>query len=370
GAMRSSIDEMARFVQFMLNRGQVGESQVITDSLFDRLARPLSSLAAQSGIEYGYSFGVGPAHRNGAIWFGHGGAVPGFLSDYRYNPDADIGYVLLQNQFGIILYSDLYDTIQAALAPLVDSVEPPPAAALTTEQLETYCGYYLPRSPRLQISAFGELLAGGLTVLTENDTLYTQGFMEDKDPLIPVSGNLFRRPGHPQASRVFATTPDGRMVYASQGFYYERTAFWKTLIHRILVFGAVILMLSSMAYALVWVPVHLYKRFTHNENRSKYLSMRVVPLLAVLSLILGIMPLSDSTLIEFGSFTLSTAIFFVSTLLFAGFSTLSVYTSYRSFFKPVKTVARVYAVLLSTACFGMTLYLGYWDVIGLRLWAY
>ena len=98
--------------------------------------------------------------------------------------------------------------------------------------------------------------------------------------------------------------------------------------------------------------------------------MRLVPLLAVVSLILGTIKIGDQTILEFGQMTMLNMIFFLSTLLFAGLSTLSLVTTYWSFRKSVKITARIYAVLLSAACFGMTLYLGYYGVIGLMLWAY
>jgi len=369
GAVFSSIREMALFVKFLLNRGAVGDTQIISEGLFDRIGRPTTTLAARSGLESGYSFGIGTRNEGGAKWFGHSGAVPGFLAEYFYNPDSGLGFVVLQNRFGIYFSSDVFDRVWDYAKSRVDSISLPPES-ISCKQLESYFGYYEPRNPRLQLVGFIEILAGGTTILCENDTLYTQGFMEDKTPLLPVSKDLFRRSRHPEATRVFAKTPDGGMVYASQGSYYERTSILKTYLYRTLVFGALIIMMSSFAYALFWVPVHIYKKLKHRDNRCKYHSMRLVPLLAVLSLIAGIAKMSDQTMLEFGQLTALNVTFFVSTLLFAVLSTLSMYTTYRSFYKPVKTVARVYAVLLSSACFGMVLYLGYWGVIGLRLWSY
>ncbi len=98
--------------------------------------------------------------------------------------------------------------------------------------------------------------------------------------------------------------------------------------------------------------------------------MRVVPLLAVLSLVVGMAKMGDQTMLEFGMLTTLNVVFYVSTLLFAALSIFSLYTTFRSFSKPVKAIARVYAILLSLSCFGMTLYLGYWGVIGLKLWSY
>lgn len=370
GALNSSIKEMALFIQFMLNRGAVGQERIISDSLFDRIGKPTTTLAAKAGLESGYSFGIGTSYRGGAKWYSHGGAVPGFLAQYSYNLDHELGYVVLQNLFDISFYDDMFTRVRNYVNSHVDSTAPTSPVSISTGELEKYCGYYAPRSPRMQLAAFVEILTGGITVLYEHGTLYTQGFMDTKRPLIPVSGNLFRRPSHPEASRVFTKTSDGRMAYASQGSYYERAAIWKTHVYRILVFGALIVMLSSIVYSLFWVPVHIYKKLKRRDNRSKYVSMRLIPLLAVLSLILGVVKMGDQTILELGMLTVLNVVFFASTLLFAGLSTLSLFTSYRSFYKPVKMIARIYAVMLSSACFGMTLYLGYWGLIGLRLWEY
>ncbi len=45
GAMNSSIREMALFIQFMLNRGAVGQVRIISDDLFDKIGKPTTTLA-------------------------------------------------------------------------------------------------------------------------------------------------------------------------------------------------------------------------------------------------------------------------------------------------------------------------------------
>lgn len=372
GAMNSSIREMALFIQFMLNRGAVGQVRIISDDLFDKIGKPTTTLAVRAGLQPGYSFGIGIKYRSGAKWYGHGGAVPGFLAEYAYNLNHGLGFVVLQNSFDLSFDDDVFSHVWRYMNSLVDSVAPPPPTSALARKFEKYCGYYEPRSPRMQLAGSAEILTGGVTILCQNDTLYSQGFMDAKQPLIPVSQNLFRGPTDPEASRVFFKTPDGRMAFASQRSYYERTAIWKTYVYRTLVFGALIIMMSSIAYSLFWIPVHIYKKLMRRDNRSKYLRMRVVPLLDVISLIIGVVTvvIADQTVLELGQRTPANVVFFVSTWLFAGLSVLSLFTSYRSFFRPVKKIARWYAVVLSVACFGMTLYLGSWGLIGLKLWTY
>jgi len=369
GAMNSSVKEMALFVQFLLNRGRVGEKQILSSELLDRAGKPTTTLAAKAGLKAGYSFGVTTRLVHGLKGYGHGGLVPGFYAEYAYNHDCGLGWVVLLNQFGRIIYDDIIDEVESFSVCEVDTTSFP-STQVPEKQLRAYCGYYEPRSPRMKLFAFMEILFAGTKILFENDMLYQKDFMGDKKPLIPVSENLFRKPDEPEASRVFTRTPDGRMVYATRGSYYEKTAGWKSLVYPNLFLGAMIIMLSSVAYAVFWIPLHLFKRRRKVDVRSKYLRMRTVPLLAVLSLLLGIMIVADQTLLEFGQMTVRNVVFFISTLIFAGLSVLSLFTSYRSFFRPVKNTARIYAVILSLTCFGMTIFLGYWGIICLRLWAY
>jgi len=372
GALNSSIKEMALFIRFMLNRGAVGEEQIISESLFDKIGKPTTTLAARAGLHSGYSFGIGTKYRDGTKWYRHGGAVPGFISEYAYNLDHGLGFVVLQNSFDLKFYDDVFTLVWDYMDSLVDSTSPPPPVSLSTSQMNNYCGYYESRNPRMQIAGFAEILTGGVNIFCENDKLYSQGFMDSKRPYIPVSRNLFRRPQDPEATAVFTETSDGKMVLVTQSSYYERTAKWKPIVYRILVFGALIIMMSAIVYSLFWIPAYIYKMLKRKDNRSKYIRMRLIPLFAVLSLVIGITAFifAEPSILELGQKTLANVVFFISTLLFAGLSALSLFTSFKSFFKPVKKLDRIYTVILSLACFGMTLYLYYWGIIGLRLWVY
>jgi hypothetical protein len=371
GALNTSVYEMALFVQCMLNLGRVDDRQVIDSALIGKIGQPTSSLAAQAGLQSGYSFGIGVTSKDTLKWYTHGGIVPGFFADYAYNYDCGVGYVVLINKFDFMVYNDFMELARRYLAcnarPAIA-----PAVAIDGEQLGEYCGYYEPRSPRMQLTAFTEILMSGKTVYRANDTLYEQEFMGEANALIPVAPHLFRRTDEPQATRAFVENADGRMVLATRGSYYEKTAAWKPLLYRTLVFGALLVLISSLVYAVFWLPVHVYKKIRSKGRRSPYLRMRVVPLLAVLALVAGIMVFAsaEQTLLEFGSKTTANVLLYLATLLFAGLSTLSLFTTWRSLTKPVTKTARVYAVLLTSACFGMTLYLGYWGIIGLKMWAY
>ncbi len=372
GALNASIKEMALFIQFMLNRGSVDGEPIISEELFSKIGKPESTLAAGAGLESGCSFGIGTRYRTRAKWYGHGGAVPGFLAEYAYNLDNGIGYVVVQNLFDTSFYEDIFSEVKDYMDSQVEPVAPPPEASLSESRIKSLCGYYAPRNPRMRLSEFGEILSGGVTILHKDGKLYRKFFMDTPQPYIPVSENLFMRPDDPEATAVFTENPDGNRVLTTQSFYYEKAPKWKVVVYRIFVFGGIIIMMSAIVYSLFWVPVYLYKLLRRKKSRPMYVRMRVIPLFAVLSLVLGmvIFMASGPSMLEIGQKTPANVVLFLSTLVFAGLSALSLYTFFRSFSKPVKKLDRIYTLVLSLACFGMTLYLTYWGVIGLRLWAY
>jgi len=224
----------------------------------------------------------------------------------------------------------------------------------------------------MRLSEFSEILSGGVTIIYKDGQFYRKFFMDTPQPYIPVSEILFRRPDDPEATAVFTENSYGKRILTTQSFYYEKAPKWKTVVYRILVFGALIIMMSAIVYSLFWVPVYLYKLLRRKKSRPTYVRMRVVPLFAVLSLVLGmvIFMVSGPSMLEIGQKTPANVVLFLSTLVFAGLSVLSLFTSFRSFFKPVKKLDRIYTVILSSACFGMAVYLAYWGIIGLRLWVY
>lgn len=160
------------------------------------------------------------------------------------------------------------------------------------------------------------------------------------------------------------------MVLVDRKTYYERTGAWKPYVYRTLVFGAVTLMLTVFLYPLLWVPVHLWRKLFRRQQGVEYLRMRVTPLLAVVSLVLGIVAVGNQTVLELGQLTLKNVVFFGSTLAFAALSMLSLFFALASLRRPVNRAARIYALAVSIACCLVVGYLGYWGLIGLRTWAY
>jgi hypothetical protein len=307
--------------------------------------------------------------QGGFKWYGHSGGGPGFIAKYSYLKEHRLGYVVMSNYFNPQQFQELCKVVQSYLIQGL-TPESKPAIQISNEQLQEYAGYYELKSSRMQLTKFLEILFNGVTITHENNTLYESEFMTDKKVLFGVSENKFRRIDDADASRIFITNSDQSMIYATNGSFYVKAGSWVPYIYRSLFFGALFFMLSAVVYAFIWIPVYLYKKVRKSEKISPYLRMRVVPLIAVLSLVVSIYIVSTQDLINVGQKSFANIAFSVLTLVFGGLSVLSMWIAIKSLFKPIIFFAKLYCLLLSASCFGMTLFLGYWGIIGLRLWAY
>jgi CubicO group peptidase (beta-lactamase class C family) len=373
GALNSSTHDMALFVQFLMNKGRVGEKQLISEELIERMETPTSDWATNAGLRKGYGLGISNTFYRGFKWCGHNGATIGYVCTFAYSRELGKGCVLLTNYYDMDFISGVNEIWHSIQDYIIGENVPqsPVVPDITAEQLRQYVGYYELRNSRQQLVAWMDRMLNGTIISMLNDTLYQKDFVGgEKDVLIPVTEQMFRLSSEPDASKIFFQTPEGHRAYFDEDGYYEKNAAWKPWFYIAIFLLAWILMLSTIPYAIIWVPIDLYKRITKKENRSKYLRLRVTPLLAVLILLYGFVAVSNQSLFDFGQRTFSNIQFFCATLLFAALSFYSLFLAIRSFRKSVKILARVYALVVSLSCVGMTIFFSYWGIIGLRLWAY
>jgi CubicO group peptidase (beta-lactamase class C family) len=373
GSLNSSTRDLALFVQFLLNEGEVGEEQLISEVLIERMETPTSDWATQAGLKKGYGLGISNTFYKGFKWYGHNGATIGYAGAFTYSRELGKGCVLLTNYYDFDFISGVNKILHLLQDYVIGDNIPhsPIVPDIPAEQLRKYVGYYELRNSRQQLVAWVDRMLNGTFIAMLDDTLYQKDFVgEDKRMLIPVTEQTFRSVFEPDASKIFFQTPDGHWAYFDGENYSEKSAAWIPWFYIAIFLMTLVIMFSTIPYAIVWIPIDLYKRITKKGNRSKYLRTRVIPLLAVLILLYGFIAISNQSLIDFGQKTSGNIHLFVATLLFAALSIYSLFLAIIGFWKPVKTLARVYALVVSLSCVGMTIFFSYWGIIGLRLWAY
>ena len=99
GAINLRVDDMKPFLQLLLNSGRHQNKTLLPAKAIHRMEKPETSLAARSGLNYGYGLGNYQWFRDGYLFHGHGGDGDGYLAHYGYNRDKNLAYFVVINAF-------------------------------------------------------------------------------------------------------------------------------------------------------------------------------------------------------------------------------------------------------------------------------
>jgi len=368
GDMKASPGELAKLVQFFLRRGATAEKQLLKPETIARMEYPQTPLSSRNGLRLGYGFANYTEVEGGVVTHGHDGGIDGFISTYRYMPEQDWGYVVLLN--GDFSGKALGDLNKLAIDFLSRDFPKPqlitPAASAV--ELKKFTGFYESRAPRNQLFAFLAELLDNKRVRIKNGQLTLSGMFSQPRPIQFVGKNLFRSEKDPEATIAFFPNSTGKMCLVAAGEggtpYAERiNPLWPYL--RLCLLGScVVLLASSLLYAIVWVLLWLLRQL----KDVKHLSVRATPFFASLTLIASFFCAAKS-LDRLGEFGIWSVLFFLGTIAFAVLSLIALYLAVSVPRAEIHPAIRIHSLLVSLACCTLTIFLSAWRLLALRLWA-
>jgi hypothetical protein len=166
---------------------------------------------------------------------------------------------------------------------------------------------------------------------------------------------------------LIADKSEGTLIEAS-GQTFRRIPAWLPWLDAAVIAAAALLMLSSLAFALVWVPRKIFGRMRSVEC----ISVRAMPVLATLSIVgtqLSVILAGEDMIQRFGRITPWSVGFLVSTLALAVFAVLGLVLALRCRNRPIRRLVWWHAFAASLVLTIVALYLGYWGIVGFRPWA-
>ena len=373
GDMKASPGELAKLVQFFLRRGSASSVQVVKPESIARMEYPETILSAKNGLRLGYGLANYTESDGGVITHGHDGGIDGFISTYRYMPEQNWGYVVLLNS--TVSYQALEDLNHLAIEFLSKDFPKPQQTviSLTREELKKFSGYYAPRAPRSQLLAFlGELTGGTWIRVADGKLECSSLFGKGRETLLPVGKSLFRGEKEPEATTVFFSDANGRMIYVRSGesgeAYGEKILPIWVFTRLLLLAASAVAMASALPYALFWGSWLLLARFIEKVKRVKQVRVRAVPLFAVVSLMLVLFAFTK-VMDNIGTFNFWSFLIWVMTIAFVVLSLVGLALAVNVPKAKMHKVERIYSLVVSSACCVVTLFLSAWHLIGLRLWA-
>jgi hypothetical protein len=228
-----------------------------------------------------------------------------------------------------------------------------------------FSGWYEPINPRVEKLRFLERLLGMVRITATTETFEVRS-LDKARKYVQVNDGLLRETDSPAATLALIPNAEEGVVVQTTSTTFLRISTAQAILQIALPVLVLLLMLSSLLFALIWIPRKLFRRM----RGVPYLRARVYPLLAVLSLIAFsfLIFLGTDNIVLLGRVTWLSMLIFVLTIFFAFSSVWGLIVAARAP-KTVKRSVRIHSLLVAIANTIATVYLFYWGIIGWRTWA-
>ena len=201
GSWYSNALDVAKFIQFHLNRGKVEGKTLLAENYLDEMHTVPFPIKHQT---HGYGLGILNLRRSGSEYYGHSGGGFGFLTHMSWYTDHDLGIVMLTNSVNHNLMSlpdrILLEIIQKKYSP---QDEPDTFADLKTvtldrKDLQRYAGNYIGRGASADLLFEGDRF--GMKI--NNRNFEEIKFISETEALVNMGGsrNLIRFINHADGS--------------------------------------------------------------------------------------------------------------------------------------------------------------------------
>ncbi len=374
GSINASAQDMAAYLLFYLNRGNVNGKQIVSGTTVDRMEIPTSTWGAKEGMKVGYGLSNYYSIYDGFVYHGHYGNLEGALTELAYMPESGIGYFYSINSTQSEAFLKIGTQLRSYITQKLSRPPVPPPAELPSNASE-YTGWYEPDSPRLELAHFLERLLGIAYIHFKDGKLLISSIGKFNALYLPVDGMQFRRipegefPDPIPSVALLQPNEEGRFIQIGIGIpqMMKNIPAWYAISEIGLILFVCLSILSVLLYAPIWLLSAL--RRTHRFPAEH--ALRIWPLVAAFTLIvMGILIISSSTnfIARFGQLTSWSLALFLDTLIFAIASLTSVISLWRVPSEGVRHGMRVYSMIVTLALMIATTYFAYWGIIGLRSW--
>ena len=187
GGVYSSVDDMAKFIQFHLNLGEIEGKSMLEPSILEEMYRVPFPVKGQTG---GYALGIDTYEKYNSLFLNHSGGGYGYLADMAWYREDGIGIVVLTNSVSHSLQASLYHEIfdkliQAKITKgnLRSEIPDIQELDLSEEHMRKLSGNYVGRFGPMQVGIYegsmGIESPGGFTPLI---------FYADDEAMMPAEG--------------------------------------------------------------------------------------------------------------------------------------------------------------------------------------
>ena len=252
GAINASPNDMAKMVQFFINRGQVDSLQLISKESLKRMETPTTTLGAKAGLEVGYGLSNYSSPYKSFIYRSHNGGVNGGLTDFAYLPDYNIGYTVMINSGNVVALNRIANLIRDFQLKDVQ-VEKINRIKKLVYQEATIAGYYIPINPRNQMFYFLDRILNVQHIWHNEDSVIRKGLMGGQiQKYLPLNDTCYKSAETGKISMVKVEDPLAGEVVHADIQVLKRVSPW--LVFGQLILGAlwILFMITAIIFGMIW----------------------------------------------------------------------------------------------------------------------
>lgn len=371
GSINASPQDMARFLMLFLGRGSVDGVQYVSAESLARMERAETNNAAALGLEAGYGLNNYTSSHDSWVYRAHNGGVAGGLTEFAYLPEAETGYAFMINAGSGAAYGEISELVRNFQTAPLEKPAVPEAVPVTAAEREI-AGFYQPVSPRQQMSYFLDRVLGVERLWFEDGELQRKPLLGGEAVAYRYAGSgLYRSPESGMIELARAVDPlAGAVVHAGPWVIQPVPSF---VVYGQLAIAALwaLVIVTSLLYLLIWGVRKLRGKIPAGPATR----IRVWPLLAGLSIV-GVVVLfsigasSTRSLFELLAAPSPVSIgIMLASIAFALFAVLGFSAAVKYRGAEMNRVNYWYCAFSSGIHFVVALYLMWFGVIGVRLWA-
>lgn len=366
GALLSTPADMARLTAFLESRGQTVPG-LLTEASLERMEHAETTASARAGLPFAYGLANYTRQVSNLPFHGHDGMLPGYLSTVLYSRDQNAALVVMVATSDYDVFANVR---KLAAGYLLREAALPAEGAFDGGAVADPAnnGYYYPANPPNSLWGGFARTMNGAKLTAEGDH-YTFS-----PPLIPgaaleyfpMPNGQLRDPGKAMATGVFLEDADGRKAFTDIDTAYVRGAWWNVALPQYGVAAALVLMLSTLIFALIWVPRLLFGGLRGQPN----VLTRALPLLATLAFIAAIVTAVQLRLEDMLGLNAKTLLFSALGWLFGLLALAGIVQAIRTFRTQGSRSVAIHSLLASMAVFGLACWLLSIGLLGIQLWAW
>lgn len=326
-ALVSNASDMSKFMYYLLNGGENARYNLLHEHDFIEMEKVHSTLASQNGLQTGYALGNDLFPNNKKITFrGHNGKGEGHVSWIFFNREAGLAYTISAN-----CNTNLWPVSQVIEDFLTRDIDYPVmnSAIIDKSKIEPMLGYYQFMNPKNERWEFHRRIFGGIKLLSiDADKLIVDRGSGQIDSLMHVGNGIFRLKGNIIPSFIIGHDNEGRPFFQGYGnSFYSKTFYLPILLQKIPIYLGLIAALLYIIYAIVGIPLALFKKIKIID-----LCLVLLPSLGVVCFLTSyrLLGVTDAVHKELFTSANATSISIFAAMLFFGISiVISAYLLYR-----------------------------------------